>query len=144
VNATDAPRAGDEFSGQHTAREIAPGRVLVFDNGLDRGGPSRAVEFEMTASGIEKRWEWLPGNGSFASAVGSARRLANGNTLVAFGMSAGLNGSTGPTEVWEVTAGGTAVWRLGVSGVRTMFRAEPLESVGGETVREGPGARAFR
>jgi len=60
--------------------------------------------------------------------VGSARRLANGNTLLAFGMSAGRNGSTGPTEAYEVTPAGQVAWHLVVEGVMTMFRVEPVNS----------------
>lgn len=69
----------------------------------------------------------------YAGAVGSARRLANGNTMIAFGMSAGVVGSTGPTEVYEVDAAGTPVWHL-VTRTQTMYRAEPLTSVGQESL----------
>ena len=65
--------------------------------------------------------------------MGSARRLPNGNTMVAFGMRAGLAGSTGPTEVYEVDAAGTPVWHL-VTSTQTMYRAEPLTSLGAESV----------
>ena len=41
--------------------------------------------------------------------------------------------STGPTEVYEVDAAGTPVWHL-VTRTQTMYRAEPLTSVGAETV----------
>lgn len=123
--------ATQEFSGQHTAREIASGRVLLFDNGLDRGGYSRAIEFAIEGTVARTVWEWRATPVNFAAAVGSARRLANGNTMVAFGMNAGTLGSTGPTEVHEVDAGGTPVWHL-VTRTGTMYRVEPLTSVGQE------------
>ena len=71
---------------------------------------------------------------NFASAVSSARRMLNGNTLVGFGMGAGVAGSTGPTEVFEVTSSGDVEWHLVVSNVWVMFRAEPLRSIAAEEV----------
>jgi hypothetical protein len=131
--ATHPLTGGDAFSGQHTAREIAPGRVVLFDNGTDRGGFSRAIEYSLDAGGPRTLWEWRSQPVNYASAVGAARRMANGNTLIAFGMSPGLAGSTGPTEVYEVDAAGTPVWHL-VTRTQTMYRAEPLASIGEEVV----------
>jgi hypothetical protein len=133
ANATHAVAAADAFSGQHTAREISPGRIVLFDNGTSRGGYSRAVELTQESAAARTLWEWRSVPANYASAVGSARRLANGNTLVAFGMAAGLAGSTGPTEVYEVNAAGTPVWHL-VVRTRTMYRAEPLDGIAGEAV----------
>jgi hypothetical protein len=133
ANATHPLPAGEAFSGQHTPREIATGRVVLFDNGTDRGGYSRAVEYSLDGAATRTLWEWRSQPLNYASAVGSARRLANGNTLIAFGMKAGLVGSTGPTEVFEVDAAGTPVWHL-VTRTQTMYRAEPLTSVGEESV----------
>ena len=133
ANATYPLPAADAFSGQHTAREIAPGRVVLFDNGVNRGGYSRAVEYSLDAGTAHTLWEWRSQPANFATALGSARRLANGHTLVAFGMSAGLVGSSGPTEVYEVDAAGATVWHL-VTRTQTMYRAEPLTSVGQEYV----------
>jgi hypothetical protein len=130
-NATAPLSPADQFSGQHTAREIAPGRVVLFDNGLNRGGFSRAIELTLDGSASRAVWEWRSQPANYASAVGSARRLANGHTVVGFGMSAGLAGSTGPTEVYEVAADGTTRWHL-VVGIQIMYRAEPLESIAGE------------
>lgn len=118
--------AGEEFSGQHTAHEVTAGRVLLFDNGRDRGGYSRAVEFAIDGAVARKTWEWRPPTANYASAVSAARRLANGNTLVSFGMSDGRNDSTGPTEAFEVTSSGEVVWHLVVTGTTTMYRVEPL------------------
>jgi hypothetical protein len=133
ANATHPLPASEAFSGQHTAREIAPGHVVLFDNGIDRGGYSRAVEYSLDGGTAHTLWEWRSEPANFASAVGSARRLANGHTLIAFGMAAGFVGSTGPTEVYEVDAFGTPVRHL-VTRTQTMYRAEPLTSVGQESV----------
>ena len=131
AGATHPLPAADAFSGQHTAREISPGRVVLFDNGTERGGFSRAIEYALETGGARPIWEWRSQPLNYASAVGSARRLPNGNTLIAFGMSAGLAGSTGPTEVYEVNAAGTPVWHL-VTSTQVMYRAEPLASIGAE------------
>jgi hypothetical protein len=135
VRSTMAVPAGEEFSGQHTAHEVEPGRVLLFDNGRDRGARSRAVEFRLDGASASKVWEWSPPRPNYASAVSSARRLTNGNTLVSFGMSEGRNGSSGPTEAYEVSPGGNVVWHLTVSGTTTMFRVEPITSIAGESAR---------
>lgn len=135
VRATVAVPAGDEFSGQHTARELEPGRVILFDNGRERGANSRAVEWRVDGASATKVWEWAPTPANFASAVSSARRLANGNTLVGFGMSAGRSDSSGPTEAFEVSPDGKVHWRLLVAGTTTMFRVEPLGSIAGEAER---------
>lgn len=133
VNATIAVPEDEQFSGQHTAREIAPGRVMLFDNRLERHDYSRAVEFEIVGNRAEVRWAWSATPLNFASAVSSARRLPNGNTLIGYGMSEGTAGSTGPTEVFEVTPGGSVVWHLAVINVLVMYRAEPLWTIAGET-----------
>jgi hypothetical protein len=135
VRATTAVAATDQFSGQHTAHEISTDRVLLFDNGRDRGGDSRAIEFQLDSNQATKVWQWSPPRPNFASAVSSARRLPNGNTLVAFGMSAGRADATGPTEAYEVTHGGEIRWHMRVSGTTTMFRVEPVDSIDREHPR---------
>lgn len=132
VNATIRVDSADTFTGQHTPTEVAAGRVLLFDNALEAGGPSRVLELEIDGDSAVRRFAWSSPRGNFASAVSSTRRLSNGNTLVAFGMSAGVFGSSGPTEVYEVTPQGAVAWHLTVTGTGVMFRAEPWASVGKE------------
>jgi hypothetical protein len=101
----------------------------MFDNRTGLPGTySRAVEYVIDKDVAKTVWQWRPPKDNYASAVGSARRMANGNTLLAFGMSAGRNGSTGPTEAYEVTPAGQVAWHLVVDGVMTMFRVEPVNS----------------
>ena len=112
----------------------------MFDNRTDLQPPfSRAVEYVIdppspTGSGgasggsAKQVWQWKAPDNNYAFAVSSARRLSNGNTLIAFGMEKGRNGSTGPTEAFEVTPAGEVKWRLLVEGVMTMFRVEPIDS----------------
>jgi hypothetical protein len=133
VNATTTVNPGDAFSGQHTAGELSPNRVILFDNNLDSADASRALEFELSGTATAVRvWEWKPARRNLATAVGSARRMGNGHTVVTFGMSAGLNGSTGPIEVYEVDAVGQTIWHLEIGNVWLVYRAEPLSAVGRE------------
>jgi hypothetical protein len=133
VNATIAVDDADAFSGQHTPQEVGASSILMFDNGVDRGRPSRAVEYEIVGNRAVKRWEWQTPGGNYAGAVGSARRLENGNVLAAFGMSAGIVNSTGPTEVFEVSPAGQVIWHMRVTGTTTMFRAEPIAAITAES-----------
>lgn len=118
------------FSGQHTASEIAPNRVLMFDNGLDRTDDrySRALELAIdpATGAAEVAWQWRPERDNWARALSLARRLPNGNTFVVFGLTEGLIESTGPVEAYEVTAEGDVVWHLVVHGVLGMYRAWPV------------------
>jgi Arylsulfotransferase (ASST) len=138
VRSTIAVPADQQTSAQHTAAEVAPDRILMFDNRTDLQPPfSRAIEYEIDppspkgfggASGgtATQVWQWKAPNHNYASAVSSARRLSNGNTLIAFGMEKGRNGSSGPTEAYEVTPEGAIKWHMVVTGVMTTFRVEPV------------------
>jgi hypothetical protein len=134
THATLALPEPDRFSGQHTAAEIATNRILVFDNGIERTEPwSRALEMDISGTTVTNVWQFRPPRDNWSRAVSAARRLPNGNTLVGFGMSPGLGGSTGPIEVYEATVDGSVVWHLEVRGqARIMFRATPLFDIGGE------------
>jgi hypothetical protein len=134
VNATIPVAANARFSGQHTARELPSGRIVLFDNGRDRGDFSRALELEVSGGIGTVAWEWGPTPLNYTSAVSSARRLANGNTLVGFGLAQGIGGSSGPTEFFEVEEGGELLWRVVVGGTNVMFRAEPIATLAGEMV----------
>jgi hypothetical protein len=130
INASIA--VADAFSGQHTAQQVAAGRVLLFDNGFDREDArySRAVEYELHDSAATAAWEWRPARDNWARVISSARRLPNGNTLVGFGTPEGMPaGATGPIEVYEVTRDGVVVWHMTVGGaVSSMYRATPIAS----------------
>ena len=75
-----------------------------------------------------KTWEWRPARDNWARVISSARRLPNGNTLVAFGVPKDVPaGSTGPVEAYEVTEGGVVMWHLAVGReVSSMYRVTPL------------------
>jgi hypothetical protein len=75
------------FDSQHTARILPDGHLLIFDNGWTHSPPaSRAVEYvldpvRMTATMV---WQYSANPPIFNDFTGSAQRLANGNTVVAF------------------------------------------------------------
>ncbi len=134
---TLAIAAADRFLGQHYVSEPSPGRVLVFDNGWERfGGPfSRVIEFQVNtgAATATKVWEYRPTPDIYAALVGSARRLANGNTAVLFGMLAGHNGSSGPITGLEVDPAGQWVWRFFAgANITRLYRLDLVPSLIGE------------
>jgi hypothetical protein len=130
----------DRFYGQHFISEPTEGRILIFDNGVERDPKyTRVVEYDVdtAADTVTKAWEYRHDPDIYAALVGSARRLENGNTVAVFGMLAGHNGSSGPITAVEVTAAGAVTWRLGFSGsVTRIYRVNTVTSLIGET----PGA----
>jgi hypothetical protein len=131
-------------AGQHTAAEVAPNRVLLFDNGLDRanGRYSRALEIlvDRARGTAEVVWSFRPSPDVYAPIVSSARRLANGNTVVGFGLARAFPApaagtASGPLAVYEVTPAGEVIWRMElVRGGQLAYRATPLTSIAGERV----------
>lgn len=134
---TLALAAADRFFGQHYVSEPTPGRVLVYDNGWERpgGAYTRAIEYAINTAGSSatKVWEYRHTPEIYASLVGSARRLSNGNTTILFGMLAGQNFSSGPVTAVEVDPAGTVVWRLSPGPqITRVYRVTPVASVAGE------------
>ena len=74
-------------------------------------------------------WQWRPETDNWSRIISSARRISNGNTMVGFGYPKNQAiGSTGPIEVFEVTASGKPVWHMTVGGaVKSMYRAISIE-----------------
>jgi hypothetical protein len=89
-----------ELSGPHDATWLSNGNILIFDNGIARQW-SRVVELDPLRHRIV--WEYrMPDPSDFYTLRhGSAQRLANGNTLIAYSEQA---------RVFEVTAEGEIVW----------------------------------
>ncbi len=137
TNGTIAVADSNRFWGQHYVSEPAAGRVLVFDNGFDRPGAafSRAIEYQVntTSNTAVKVWEYRGAPDIYASLVGSARRMPNGNTAIMFGMLAGQNSSTGPITAVEANTAGAPVWRLTFGPELTrLYRITPVASLIGE------------
>ncbi|OBT85485.1 hypothetical protein VE02_07362 [Pseudogymnoascus sp. 03VT05] len=96
----------DVIAQQHCATELENGNILIFDNGAYRTGESntysRVIEVDRKTKEIVWQYrdpsQW---NTFFTPFMGSAQRLANGNTLIcesAFG------------RIFEVTVKGVLVW----------------------------------
>ena len=87
---TNDPRGG--FCAQHTVLEVAPGRILLFDNGQcggDERRASRVVEYALGSNG-EATFQRHHEPGWFTAYGGAVSPLENGNWLIAWG------GSDGP------------------------------------------------
>jgi hypothetical protein len=73
------------FSRQHDVRRLENGNLLLFDNNV--AGPSRAIEFDLDETAMTATAVRTFNNEAdlFSRAMGSSRRLPNGNTLVGWG-----------------------------------------------------------
>jgi hypothetical protein len=91
-----------ELSGQHDARMLPNGHMLIFDNGLERGW-SRVIELDP----VKREIVWHYGDDGpdafYSVGRGSAQKLPNGDVLIA-------NSNEG--EAFEVTHDGRVVWRF--------------------------------
>jgi hypothetical protein len=140
TNGTLSVADADRFHGQHYVTESEPDRVLVYDNGFVLGsGPSglftRAIEYyiDRDKRRANRVWQYRHSPDIYASLVGSARRLWNGNTTVLFGMLGGQTNSSGPITAVEVTPAGAVEWRLTVGPQLTrLYRLTPVASLLGE------------
>jgi len=96
----DDPLGG--FQGQHSARVVPNGNILLFDN-RNRSGGGRAVEYQLNVAARTARlvWEYKPTPEIPSDIMGSVQRLASGNTVVGFGTAG---------QVTEVDAGRRPVW----------------------------------
>jgi len=136
-NGTFAVDSDAETYGQHTAAEISPNHVLVFDNmtydSLTGTHYSRGLEIALdtVAHVAHKAWEFRPQPDNWQPFVGSDRLLPNGDRLVSFGLASSPVAS-GPVVAYEVTPAGTVAWELDVAGPAVNYRTTPLTSVGNE------------
>jgi len=115
------------FGIQHHVRVLPNGNLLFIDNGVRHVPPeSRAVEYklDLAAHTATLVWQYRHSPPLFAPFAGSAQRLKNGNTFVAFGAAA---------QVTEVTANGEVMWeaQLTNNGMKVPFfyRARRLASL---------------
>lgn len=115
----DDPRGG--FFGQHSARWVAPDRVLLFDNGTNMGsaptGDVRVVEYQLDEVSRTAKLVFtyvLDGAGGTEFA-GSVQRLADGRTVVGFGS----------TQLLESGARAPSVLVLDPAGLPTSELALP-------------------
>jgi hypothetical protein len=109
-----------EWRRQHQPTLLAGGRLLLFDNGGERGA-SQVLELAPATGQVAWRWPPRPDPGAlYSRTLGSVQRLPGGNTLI----TESENG-----RALEVTPGGDVVWefhsphRAGARGelVATLF-----------------------
>jgi hypothetical protein len=97
------------FCGQHDARRLANGHLLMFDNGIDCApdgadrNRSRAVEYAIDEQAMTARLVWSHEQPLYGFATGGTQRLANGNTLIGWGTAA---------TITEVTRSGQRVFEM--------------------------------
>jgi hypothetical protein len=132
-NATVPLTEEARFHAQHSAVEVAPNRILLFDNGLGRVNNqawSRVAEYSIDPATRRATlvWQFRPSPDINAMRVGSVVRLSNGNTVAAFGWGQGF-----PIAVYEINPAGQIVWSLtGNGGFNRVYRMKPLADIGGE------------
>jgi len=90
-----------DISGPHDAQVLENGRILLFDNGVNRGW-SRVIELDPLRKEVVWEFKAPTPTDFYTESRGSAQRLPNGNTLIA-------NSDHG--EIFEVTREGDVVWR---------------------------------
>jgi hypothetical protein len=93
------------FSAQHYARILPDGHLLLYDNGTRHSPPeTRVVEYALdpVARTATLVWEFRHAPPIYTAYVGSAQRLASGNTAIGYGF-AGHAAEVGPdgSVVWE-------------------------------------------
>ena len=153
----DFPNPADRFTMQHTATELPNGNILVFDNRANlpadegEGRYSRALELRLDYESMTavKAWEFSPEPRMYSHINGSAYRLANGNTLVNFGVSD--DPATIPIAIMEADAQGREVFRLetidppaAASATKAPYRYRAYpgpKSIMGETMLRAPKGR---
>ena len=107
------------FSHQHDATLLDDGNILLFDNGNLRTGDeqvSRVVEYEIDEEAMTAEMVWSYDDGRYSAIMGSAERLANGNTLIAWG-------ELSDPAITEVTDAGDEVFSVSLPPGQLMYRA---------------------
>ncbi|MEO5931105.1 MAG: aryl-sulfate sulfotransferase [Candidatus Kapaibacterium sp.] len=115
----------NHFSHQHDARRLPNGNILMFDNGNFHNPPfSRAVEYRLdeTAKTAEVVWEFRNTPSTYSFAMGSARRLPDGNTVIGWG-------ATSSPAITEVRPNGTKTFELALPPGIVSYRALKFPAV---------------
>jgi len=80
---------GEPFAYQHDVRQLPNGDITLFDNHAttQKPAPSRAVEYNIdeTNRTVTEVWDYAHVPSVFATYMGSAQRLADGNTFLSWG-----------------------------------------------------------
>jgi hypothetical protein len=115
------------FSAQHSARVLANGNLLVFDNGTRHATPaSRAVEYSLDESTHQATmvFQYAHSPSFLTRFTGSVQRLQSGNTLIGWTFG-------NPLVATEVTPQGSTVWEgtLHADGTQVPYRFTKIRSL---------------
>jgi len=102
------------FQHAHAPELLPDGHLLVYDNGTQERGYSRAIEYELDedAMTVAVVWEYpgdLADDPWQTTVWGDVDRLENGNTLINAGT---RHDEEGPSRIFEVTPDGEVVWEI--------------------------------
>ena len=129
----------DQFYHQHHAQMLPNGHILLFDNGNFRpdnqgGRYSRALELELDFNTMQARkvWEYRNKPDLYASAVGSAVRLENGNTVLIYGVATVTDPGILTLVEADKAGNAVAITRISAPGKTVQYRAIPIDTINGE------------
>jgi hypothetical protein len=113
--------AGSGFGGQHDARLLADGTLTLHDNGTNRAGSPRAVQYRLdTSSHTATLIEQVSDPAVTSSGCcGSARMLPGGDWVVSWGAN---------SVVEELSHSGRRVFSIDFANNAFSYRADPVSS----------------
>lgn len=122
------------FGGQHFARVLPNGDLLLYDNGWTHTpNETRAAEYrlDLAAHTATLVWQFRHQPALFTPFVGSVQRLASGNTFIAY---------ADEYLTTEVDAGGSVVWegKFLVDGTTPTFTTYRFLKIASLTAYEAP------
>lgn len=107
---------------QHQFEILEPGHLLIFDNGAQERGYSRAVELQLDESALtaEQLWEYVRVPPVYVYAKGDVQRFADASTQVTWSTSG---------EIQLVDPSGTLLWQLNADLGQALTFVQPVESL---------------
>lgn len=136
------PNPSDQFYGQHSARQLPNGNILLLDNGnfrpVGEGGQyTRALELELDFVNMAatKVWEYRHAPDIYAACCSNVHRLDNGNTVLVFGADFATNECCRGFTIVETDFAGNTVSEIQVSapGKAIQYRVYPFDTINGES-----------
>ncbi|MEO6169109.1 MAG: aryl-sulfate sulfotransferase [Chitinophagales bacterium] len=113
----------EPFTFEHDARVLNNGHITVWDNGNSHTPThSSAKEYQLDLQNMSATlvWSYQPktytNTNAYFYAMGSNRRLANGNTLI----NGGWDNSSNQSNMWEVTPDKEVVWELALNNSKSL------------------------
>ena len=135
------PNPADRFYHQHSAKELANGNILLFDNGNGRpeeegGEYSRALELKIDLRRMTavSAWEYRHTPDLLSTCCSNVTRLPSGNTAVLFTGDFGEDRCCRNHTVVEVDSSANKLWEMQMRspGQETQYRIYPIFSIDGE------------